>query len=157
MDKLMKLNSLLHEQEEREWKFRYKTKEVIVQMGYMRSMWDDNASRELWKKFAIPFDDASAKAVAHHQKAFGSSSALRAEGEQLYSSCIRVSGLSEEIGEKLKVAKREHTSCDRSMAEGKDFLQKVEQDTPIIDKEMEDWSDDNARFVSLYSNRQNIY
>ena len=157
MDKLMKLNSLLHEQEEREWKFRYKTKEVIDQMGYMRSMWDDNASRELWKKFAIPFDDASAKAVAHHQKAFGSSSALRAEGEQLYSSCIRVSGLSEEIGEKLKVAKREQTSCDRSITESEEFLHKVEQDVPILDEELDDWYKDEGRYNEIYSNRQSIY
>ena len=121
MDKLIKLNSLLHDEEEREWTFRYKTKEIIDQLGYMRSMWDDNASREIWKRFALPFDDSSSKIVSYKQKAFGIISSLYSGYESLFRDCVKVSGLSDEISEKLKVAQREQSSCERSITDGKEY------------------------------------
>lgn len=157
MDKLMKFNSLLHDEEEREWTFRYKTKEVIGQMEYMRSMWDDNASRELWKSFAIPFDDSSSILVTYMQKVFGISASLHSGYESLFKSCVQVSGLSEEIREKLKVTEREQASCERSVTEGKDDYLKIEHDAPIVDQEFQEWNSDEATFQHLLRNRKSLY
>lgn len=157
MDKLQKLNSLLNEEEEREWTFRYTTKEIIDQMGYMRAVWDDSASKELWKEYAIPFQDTSSKIVSSKQKALNIISELRNGCESLFNQSIKISELSEEISEKMKVVKREHTSCDRGIIEGKEFLHKVTQDMPILDNKLDDWENDEESFKNEYSKRQGIY
>lgn len=157
MDKLAKLNSLLHDEEEREWTFRYRTKEVIDQLGYMRSMWDDNASRELWKRFALPFDENSSIIVSYKQKTFDISSSLYSGYESLFRDCVKVSGLSEEIGEKLKMAQREQTSCERSITDGKEYYRKIEHDAPVVDQELLAWDSAETTFQRVCRNRQSIY
>ena len=157
MDKLQKLNSLLNEEEEREWTFRYKTKELIDQIGYTRAVWNDGASKGLWDKYAIPFQDTSSKIVSSKQKALNIISELRNGYESLFNQSIKIGELSEEISEKMKVAKREHTCCDRGIADGKEFLHKVTQDMPILDNKLDDWENDEESFKNEYSKRQSIY
>lgn len=157
MDKLVKLTTLLNEEKDRDWKFSQKTQEVLDQMAYMRSMWDDTASRYLWKRYAIPFDDDTAKIIPEKTRTIQRTEVLSADSSVLFENCIKVQELSEEIGELLKEAEQEQTNSAHSLADGQKFYDNVVRVAPSVDNGYAQWDEDSAQFNSIYSNRRSIY
>lgn len=157
MDKLVKLTTLLNEEKDRDWKFSQKTQEVLDQMAYMRSMWDDTASRYLWKRYAIPFDDDTAKIIPEKTRTIQRTEDLSADSSVLFENCIKVQELSEEIGELLKEAEQEQTNSAHSLADGQKFYDNVVRVAPSVDNGYAQWDEDSAQFNSIYSNRRSIY
>lgn len=157
MDKLVKLTTLLNEEKDRAWMFSQKTQEVLDQMAYMRSMWDDTASRYLWKRYAIPFDDDTAKIIPEKTRTIQRTEDLSADSSVLFENCIKVQELSEEIGELLKEAEQEQTNSAHSLADGQKFYDNVVRIAPSVDNGYAQWDGDSAQFNSIYSNRRSIY
>lgn len=157
MDKLVKLTTLLNEEKDRDWMFSQKTQEVLDQMVYMRAMWDDTASRYLWKRYAIPFDDDTAKIIPEKTRTIQKTEDLSADSRVLFENCIKVQELSEEIGELLKEAEQEQTNSAHSLADGQKFYDNVVRVAPSVDNGYAQWDSDSAQFNSIYHNRRSIY
>ena len=121
MDQLAKLTTLLNEEKDRDWMFSQKTQEVLDQMTYMRAIWDDTASRYLWKRYAIPFDDDTAKIIPKKKHTIQRTEDLLANSRVLFENCIIVQELSEDISELLKEAEQEQTNSAHSLADGQKF------------------------------------
>jgi len=157
MDKLVKLTTLLHEEKDLDWMFSQKTQEVLDQMVYMRAMWDDTASRYLWKRYAIPFEDDTAKIIPEKKQTIQKTEDLSTNSNVLFENCLKVQELSEEIGELLKEADNEQTNSAHSLADGQKFYDNVVRVAPSVDNGYAQWDNDSAQFNSLYHNRQSIY
>lgn len=157
MDKLVKLITLLHEEKNRDWMFSQKTQEVLDQMVYMRSMWDDTASRYLWKRYAIPFEDDTAKIIPEKKRTIQKTENLTTDSKVLFEDCLKVQELSEEIGELLKDAEKEQTNSAHSIADGQKYYDNVVRLGPIVDNGFAEWDNDSALFNTLYHNRRSIY
>lgn len=157
MDKLVKLTTLLNEEKDRDWMFSQKTQEVLDQMAYMRAMWDDTASRYLWKRYAIPFDDDTAKIIPEKTRTIQKTEDLSADSGVLFENCIKVQEISEEIGELLKEAEQEQTNSTHSLADGQKFYDNVVRVAPSVDNGYAQWDSDLAQFNSNYQNRRIIY
>lgn len=157
MDQLAKLTTLLNEEKDRDWMFSQKTQEVLDQMTYMRAIWDDTASRYLWKRYAIPFDDDTAKIIPKKKHTIQRTEDLLANSRVLFENCIIVQELSEDISELLKEAEQEQTNSAHSLADGQKFYDNVVRVAPSVDNGYAQWDSDSAQFNSLYSNRRSIY
>ena len=157
MDNLVKLTTLLNEEKDRDWMFSQRTQEVLDHMAYMRAMWDDAASRYLWKRYAIPFDDDTAKIIPEKKHTIRKTEELSADSGVLFENSLKIQELSEEIGELLEEAEYEQTNSDHSLADGQKFYDNVSQVSPGVDKGYDQWDSDSAQFNSIYHNRQSIY
>ena len=157
MDNLVNLTKLLNEEKDRDWMFSQKTQEVLNQMAYMRAMWDDSASRYLWKRYAIPFDDDTAKIIPEKTHTIQKTEELSADSGVLFENSIKVQELSEDIGELLKEAEHEQTNSAHSLADSQKFYDNVVQVTPSVDNGYALWESDSAQFNSIYNNRRSIY
>ena len=157
MDKLAKLTSFLHDGEERDWFFKYKTKEITDHLDYMRSMWDDNASRTIWYSFVTPFRNTSSDLLSSKEKALEKYINIRSVAGLLFKSHIKVHGLSEEIGDLLRESDKAQKYSDHSIVEGTDLMNKVTYDAPIVDEGYQEWCDEEAQFREIYAKRCGIY
>ena len=157
MDKLAKLTSLLNDGEERDWIFRYKTKEITEHMDYIRPMWDDNASRTIWKDYATPLKKELSDLISHKEEALNGFMNLHSAAKSLFDNCIKIHGLSEEIDEKLNESYKEQRICDHNIVECTDFMDKIMHDAPIVDEGHQKWCDDESKFQYIYANRRKVY
>lgn len=157
MDKLAKLTSFLHDGEERDWIFKYKTKEITDHLDYMRSMWEDNASRTIWNSFVIPFRTASSDLLSYKEIALESFMKLRSVADLLFESHIKVHSLSEEISVKLTESDKEQISCDHSVVESNEIIEKISKDAKCVDDRYQEWCDKKAQFREIYMNRRGVY
>lgn len=126
-------------------------------MAYMRAMWDDSASRYLWKRYAIPFDDDTTKIIPEKKRTIQKVEDLSADSGVLFANCIKVQELSEEIGELLREAEQEQINNAHSLADGQRFYENVVRVAPSVDNGYAQWDNDSAHFNSIYQNRRSIY
>lgn len=157
MDKLAKLTSLLKEEQDIDWLFSHKTKEVAGYQAYMRALWDDNASRFLWKRFALPFEDDTSKILPEKTHTIEKSQDVIDGSAALFENCIKVQTFSEEISELLKEAEKEQANSAHSFADGQKYYENVERERPAVDHGMKVWEKDEQTFNSIYSKRKSVY
>lgn len=157
MDKLDKLITLLNEEKDRDWTLSQKTHEVLNHMGYMRAIWDDSASRYLWKRYAIPFEEDTAKIIPEKARVVQKTEDLSSDCDVLFENCLKVQVLSEEIGELLKEANLEQTNSAHSLADGQKFYDNVARVAPIVENGYAQWDSDSDQFNTMYLKRRSIY
>lgn len=157
MDKLAKLRFLISEEKEIDWLFGYKTCEVRDMQSYIRGMWDDSASRYLWTRYAIPFENDTAVILQEKEILIARSQEIADNGNRLFDNCIKVQSFSEDISDLLKDAQKEQTSSAHSLADGQKFYERVDYLLPQVDSSLESLNGDQLGFQDLIAKRRRVY
>lgn len=157
MDKLEKLRSLITEEKDIDWLFSHKTREIHELQSYTRGIWDDNASRYLWKRFATPFENDTTKILPEKALTIERSLEITTNSQLLFENCIKVHTISEEISALLKDAEREQSSSAQNLSDGQKYYEKVEHLMPQVDGSIDSLNNDQKHFQELLSRKRSVY
>lgn len=157
MDYLSTTKKLLSEEQDNLWQFRFRSKDLQNQEKYSRSVWDDEASRNLWTRYVYPFTDDLDSMMISKEQVVNDSQVIIDSGKVLFRNCKEVQGLSNHIGDFMRQSDREQTTgnicCDKSV----NLLDIVIKESSDVDRRYSAEKGYRKRYSSLYALKERIY